>query len=177
MELEENLEKIQNEGDERINKLRGGVKKLKQFKIKDKNKLLPNLCLVNEDFKGQYEYLINKANVKLQNNRLNLIYTHNNNFISLGKIPSLNLQSSNNIETYNKSSNKNSNKNSNNIVDNQDKKIENEDKAEEEFLKREELKLKDSINEIENNTINKKDEEEGKENVTDDEEDIKNKKK
>ena len=111
-----------------------------------------------------------------QNNRLNLIYTHNNNFISLGKIPSLNLQSSNNIETYNKSSNKNSNKNSNNIVDNQDKKIENEDKAEEEFLKREELKLKDSINEIENNTINKKDEEEGKENVTDDEEDIKNKK-
>ena len=36
--------------------------------IKDKNKLLPNLCLVNEDFKGQYEYLINKANVKLQNN-------------------------------------------------------------------------------------------------------------
>ena len=68
MELEENLEKIQNEGDERINKLRGGVKKLKQFKIKDKNKLLPNLCLVNEDFKGQYEYLINKANVKLQNN-------------------------------------------------------------------------------------------------------------
>ena len=68
MELEENLEKIQNEGDERINKLRGGVKKLKQFKIKDKNKLLPNLCLVNEDFKGQYEYLMNKANVKLQNN-------------------------------------------------------------------------------------------------------------
>ena len=68
MELEENLEKIQNEGDERINKLRGGVKKLKQFKIKDKNKFLPNLCLVNEDFKGQYEYLINKANVKLQKN-------------------------------------------------------------------------------------------------------------
>ena len=68
MELEENLEKIQNEGDEKINKLRGGVKKLKQFKIKDKNKLLPNLCLVNEDFKGQYEYLMNKANVKLQNN-------------------------------------------------------------------------------------------------------------
>ena len=67
MELEENLEKIQNEGDEKINKLRGGVKKLKQFKIKDRNKLLPNLCLVNEDFKGQYEYLINKANAKLQN--------------------------------------------------------------------------------------------------------------
>ena len=67
MELEENLEKIQNEGDEKINKLRGGVKKLRQFKIKDRNKLLPNLCLVNEDFKEQYEYLINKANAKLQN--------------------------------------------------------------------------------------------------------------
>ena len=37
MELEENLEKIQNEGDERINRLRGGVKKLRQFKIKDRN--------------------------------------------------------------------------------------------------------------------------------------------
>ena len=68
MELEENLEKIQNEGDEKINKLRGGIKKLKQYKIKDKNKLVPNLCLVNDDFKGQYEYLMKKVNTKLQNN-------------------------------------------------------------------------------------------------------------
>ena len=68
MELEENLEKIQNEGDEKINKLRGGIKKLKQYKIKDKNKLVPNLCLINDDFKGQYEYLMNKVNTKLQNN-------------------------------------------------------------------------------------------------------------
>ena len=68
MELEDNLEKIQNEGDEKINKLRGGMKKLKTFKIKDKNKYVPNLCLKNEDFKGQYDFLINRANIKLQSN-------------------------------------------------------------------------------------------------------------
>jgi len=67
MELEENLEKIQNEGDEKINKLRGGVGKLKKFMIKDKNKYVPNLCMKNEDFKGQYDFLIKRANSKLLN--------------------------------------------------------------------------------------------------------------
>ena len=68
MELEENIEKIQNEGAERINKLRGGIKKLKYFKIKDNNKLVPNLCLINADFKEQYNYLMNKKNTKLLDN-------------------------------------------------------------------------------------------------------------
>jgi len=67
MELEENLEKIQNEGDEKINKLRGGVGELKKFMIKDKNKYVPNLCMKNEDFKGQYDFLIKRANSKLLN--------------------------------------------------------------------------------------------------------------
>jgi hypothetical protein len=68
MELEENLEKIQNEGDEKINKLRGGIGRLKKFMIKDKNKYVPNLCMKNEDFKGQYDFLIKRANTKLLNN-------------------------------------------------------------------------------------------------------------
>ena len=67
MELEENLEKIQNEGDEKINKLRGGIGRLKKFMIKDKNKYVPNLCMKNEDFKGQYDFLIKRANSKLLN--------------------------------------------------------------------------------------------------------------
>ena len=67
-ELEENIEKIQNEGNEKINKLRGGYSKLKKFVFKDNNKFVPNLCLLNEDFKEQYDYLINKENRKLLNN-------------------------------------------------------------------------------------------------------------
>ena len=68
MELEENLDKIQNEGNEKINKLRGGTQKLRTFQIKDKNKFVPNLCLKNEDFKEQYDFLINRANNKLLSN-------------------------------------------------------------------------------------------------------------
>ena len=68
MELEENLEKIQNEGDEKINKLKGRANKLKTFIIKDKNKFVPNLCLKNEEFKSQYDLLIQRENEKLLNN-------------------------------------------------------------------------------------------------------------
>ena len=67
-ELEENIKQIQFEGAERINMLRGGNKKLKTFKIKDNNKFVPNLCLTNQDFKEQYEYIINKENKKLMEN-------------------------------------------------------------------------------------------------------------
>ena len=35
--------------------------------IKDKNKYVPNLCMKNEDFKGQYDFLIKRANSKLLN--------------------------------------------------------------------------------------------------------------
>jgi len=68
MELEENLEKIQNEGDEKINKLKGGINKLKKFIIKEKNKFVPNLCLKNDEFKSQYDLLIQRENAKLLSN-------------------------------------------------------------------------------------------------------------
>ena len=67
-ELEENLKKIEYEGAERLNRLRGGIKKLKQFKIKDNNKFVPNLCLVNQEFKKNYEHIIDKENKKLMEN-------------------------------------------------------------------------------------------------------------
>jgi hypothetical protein len=67
-ELEENLRQIQYEGAERLNKLRGGTKKLKKYKIKDNNKFVPNLCLVNQEFKEKYEHIIDKENKKLMEN-------------------------------------------------------------------------------------------------------------
>ena len=67
-QLEENLKKIQYEGAEKLNKLRGGTKKLKQFKIKDNNKFVPNLCLVNQEFKDNYQHIIDKENKKLMEN-------------------------------------------------------------------------------------------------------------
>ena len=67
-ELETNLQKIQNERAEKLNMLRGGVKRLKKYDIKDNNKYVPNLCLVNQDFKQQYELIIDKENKKLMKN-------------------------------------------------------------------------------------------------------------
>ena len=63
-ELEQNLKQIQYEGAERLNMLRGGIKKLKKFKIKDNNRFVPNLCLVNQEFKEKYEEIIDKENKK-----------------------------------------------------------------------------------------------------------------
>ena len=67
-ELEQNLKQIQYEGAERLNMLRGGTKKLKKYKIKDNNKFVPNLCLVNQEFKEKYEQIIDKENKKLMEN-------------------------------------------------------------------------------------------------------------
>jgi hypothetical protein len=67
-ELESNLIKIQNEGTEKLNMLRGGIKKLKKYKIKDNNKFVPNLCLINQAFREQYEHIIDKENKKLMEN-------------------------------------------------------------------------------------------------------------
>ena len=67
-ELEQNLKQIQFEGAERLNLLRGGIKKLKKYKIKDNNKFVPNLCLVNQEFKEKYEQIIDKENKKLMDN-------------------------------------------------------------------------------------------------------------
>ena len=67
-ELENNIIKIQNEGAERINLLKGGIKKLKKYKIKDNNRYVPNLCLVNKAFREQYEHIIDKENKKLMDN-------------------------------------------------------------------------------------------------------------
>ena len=67
-ELEENLKQIQYEGAERLNMLRGGTKKLKKYRIKDNNKFVPNLCLINQEFKEKYEHIIDKENKKLKEN-------------------------------------------------------------------------------------------------------------
>ena len=67
-ELEKSLKKIQNERAEKFNMLRGGIKKLKKYKIKDNNKFVPNLCLINQEFKEQYEHIIDKENKKLMEN-------------------------------------------------------------------------------------------------------------
>ena len=67
-ELESNLKKIQNEGAEKLNKLRGTTKKLKKYRIKDNNKFVPNLCLVNQAFREQYEQIVDKENKKLMDN-------------------------------------------------------------------------------------------------------------
>ena len=67
-ELEKSLKKIQNEKAEKCNILRGGIKKLKKYKIKDNNKFVPNLCLINQEFKEQYEHIIDKENKKLMEN-------------------------------------------------------------------------------------------------------------
>ena len=109
------------------------------------------------------------------NKPLDPMLTHNKTIISLGKIPikeSLN----NNKDIYAK--------NNNNLIGEKlNLSLEDEEQAEEDFLKREELKRqknkevsemknKEKEKENENKNINhKKDEEEGKENVTEDEED------
>ena len=67
-ELEENLKQIQSEGAKKLNMLRGGTKKFREFKIKDNNKFVPNLCLVNKDFREKYEHIIDKENKKLLEN-------------------------------------------------------------------------------------------------------------
>lgn len=67
-ELEENLRQIQYEGAQKLDMLRGGAKKLKKFKLKDNNKFVPNLCLVNQEFKERYENIIDKENQKLKDN-------------------------------------------------------------------------------------------------------------
>ena len=115
-------------------------------------------------------------------------YTHNNTIISLGKIPTKELISSNNINNVELLDAKNKKI----IEGSKNKSNEYEEKAEEEFLKREELKMqkskednkekqenkdnKEIIEEIKDikNENNKKEDEDGKENVTEDEEDKKN---
>jgi hypothetical protein len=115
---------------------------------------------------------------KNQANKTIPIYTHNNDIISLGKIPPVKIINNNNNELLNQKAKE----------ETQSKSNENEEKAEEDFLKREELKIqknKENTEKKEDKEENKnvkeinikKDEEEGKENVTEDEEEeIKNKK-
>jgi len=115
---------------------------------------------------------------KNQANKTIPIYTHNNDIISLGKIPPVKIINNNNNELLNQKVKE----------ETQSKSNENEEKAEEDFLKREELKIqknKENTEKKEDKEENKnvkeinikKDEEEGKENVTEDEEEeTKNKK-
>ena len=65
-ELEKSLQQIKAEGNIRINKL-NSLKSPQKFEIIDKNKFVPNLCLVNDGLKEQYKYIINKENRKLRN--------------------------------------------------------------------------------------------------------------
>ena len=135
-----------------------------------------------------------KAQTKESINKYIPKYTHNNTIISLGKIPSKELISSNNINNVELLDMKNKKINE----DSQNKSTEYEEKAEEEFLKREELKMQKSKEENKDNQDNKKkqekkqenkeivemkdiknennkkEDEDGKENVTEDEEDKKN---
>ena len=123
---------------------------------------------------------------KIINPNIN-IYSHNNNIISLGKIP---IKESNNINDKDKKVSE--------VI--QKKSSEDEDKAEEDFLKREELKMRKNKENLEKkeektdenkmslekkeekiiennipNAMNHGNEEDGKENVTEDEEeDLKN---
>ena len=93
----------------------------------------------------------------------NSIYTHNNVIISLGKMPN-----KDNITTF-ESFQKKSIKNKKDV--NQNKNSEDEEKEEEAFLKREELKRqKYKEDKVVNNNITEEKEDEGKENVTEDEE-------
>ena len=142
------------------------------------------------NFTETIETKIEEDKNNFQNNEVNNYnpsYTHENNIVSLGKMPSFKIN--NNNENFNK------------IIDTNKKVIEvhqdksneeEEEKAEEDFLKKEELKriktkemyeiimkqkeqlkIQNEINEN-NKKSNQKDEEEGKENVTEDEEDKKN---
>ena len=116
-----------------------------------------------------------KVPIKESNNKNIPIYTHDNTFISLGKIPIK--------ESFNNINNESSNKQSNKInEEKQNKNSKNEEKAEEDFLKREEIKRQknkeenknknlEKINNQENKSPHKKEEEDGKENVVEDEED------
>jgi hypothetical protein len=65
-ELETNLRDIKFESTKRMNMLKGANKTLKKYIIKDNNKLVPNLCLVNPDFKEKYDNIIDKENKKLE---------------------------------------------------------------------------------------------------------------
>lgn len=65
-ELETNLREIKYENTKRMNMLKGANKTLKKYIIKDNNKLVPNLCLANPDFKEKYESIIDKENKKLK---------------------------------------------------------------------------------------------------------------
>ena len=65
-ELETNLREIKFENTKRMNMLKGANKTLKKYIIKDNNKLVHNLFLVNPDFKEKYENIIDKENKKLE---------------------------------------------------------------------------------------------------------------
>ena len=114
------------------------------------------------------ENSIKNPNIDLQNNSNNLknIYTHNNNFISLGKLPNKDIINSYYLNNINDKIEESNNRN-----------IDDEEKEEDEFLKGEELKIKKKREkkklekEKSENIFKKESEDEGKENVTGDEED------
>ena len=198
----ENLEQSEGElfrmGSFRPNPIPGSPKFSKKvskseepiIKRNDKNINNNNLTNFTETIKTKIEGDKNNIqNKDAYNDKKNIpIFTHDNNIVSLGKIPSLKT-STYNSQLLNKKNNLIENKA---IEQKQSKSSEDEEKAEEDFLKREELKRQknkenseknkkkeetDIKNENENNINNKKEEEEGKENVTEDEdEDTKNKK-
>ena len=141
-----------------------------------------NLTNFTETIETKIEEDKNNINQNKENNNYNPTYTHDNNAISLGKMPSFmvnnNSEISNNLICIN---------NNNKVIEeHQDKNNEDIDKEEEDFLRREELKRKktkemyEEKNEIKNENnetnqkSNQKDEDEGKENVTEDEEENKN---
>ena len=111
--------------------------------------------------------LSNKISLKedINKNDINPLYTHNNNLISLGKMPnkdSINPSDSTQIQKFDL----------NDTENNKIKSIEDEEQEEEAFLEREEIKRRKSqVKKKKEQQKENKKEEEGKENVTEDEED------
>ena len=127
-----------------------------------------NLQNFTETIETKIEGDISKENSINRQMYKNELYTHNNNIISLGKMPNKdNINISESIQSVN------INNNMNKIEENNIKSIEDEEQEEEAFLKREELirdKEKENEKEKKNNKnkIEDKDDE-GKENVSEDE--------
>ena len=94
----------------------------------------------------------------IKDNPINTIYTHNNNIVSLGKMPIKDINK--NLESIQM----------NNLNSINDKSNDEEEKEEEAFLKSEEQKVNNKNDEIKNKEKEKDIEDDGKENVTDEDE-------
>ena len=94
-ELEKSLEQIKAEGNIKINKL-NSLKSPQKFEIVDKNKYVPNLCLLNDGLKEQYKYIIEKENKKLRksyNRQLHIKHINERMYYD-------NVRKRNNVQSY-----------------------------------------------------------------------------